>query len=255
MLHDDCGRALAVDRVADRGAKRARHRRDGYRRKGAASRPRATHLRVTRWAVNGSSRASRQTPVFLADEHVADDHTRPATRGKRASRRRSHSPPAATSRTIELVRRSDRHISGRPIAAAYDRISPRALAGAPWGRHELGAASGRAAAAGGSTAGQHHRPKRAHRALVDTRGPWTCSEAETGCALSSSVGLRATPAKTCSASMRPSPFTRAAAASGESSSRSTIARDSHRTASWACSTSAGGSRVRRAAVRSGSAMS
>ena len=138
MLHDDCGRALAVDRVADRGAKRARHRRDGYRRKGAASRPRATHLRVTRWAVNGSSRPSRQTPVFLADEHVADDHTRPATRGKRASRRRSHSPPAAISRTIELVRRSDRHISGRPIAAAYDRISPRALAGAPWVGTSLG---------------------------------------------------------------------------------------------------------------------
>ena len=47
--------------------------------------------------------------------------------------------------------------------------------------------------------------------------------------------------------MRPSPSTMAAAASGESSSRSMIARDSQRTASWACSTSDGGSRFRRAA--------
>lgn len=89
MFHDDCGRALAVDRVADRGAKRARHRRDRYRRvreqRPAREQPtcgvragRSTDLRS----------ASRQPPVFLADEHVADDHTRPATRGKRASRRR-----------------------------------------------------------------------------------------------------------------------------------------------------------------------
>ena len=73
--------------------------------------------------------------------------------------------------------------------------------------------------------------------------------------LSSSEGWRATLAKTCSASMRPSPSAIAAAASGESWSRSTIARDSQRTASWACSTSDGGSRVRRAASRSGAAVS
>ena len=135
----------------------------------------------------------------------------------------------------------------RPIGFAHEHSLERSGAGVSFGRDPL------ARSPHGSTAQRHGQSR--HTGCWVTPGACICSEAESGYALGSSVGLRATSAKTWSASMRPSPSTIAAAASGESSSRSTIARDSQRTASWACSTSDGGSRFRRAASRSGAAMS
>ena len=129
---------------------------------------------------------------------------------------------AAAELVIELATMQSRG-SARIGGPADDRTRPESLAGRRRGGRALAAdpARGRrnVADAGYRAAEDADRARRCPRRGVRLRGG-ECY------ALSSSVGLRATSANTSSARMRPRLSTIAAAASGESSSRSTIARDS-----------------------------